>query len=83
MWVSLFEPDVADVDTIGYGKFQNSVTFQVMGAKAVPAMGITEHTSGRADMTIPVTNWDGYLRDWDIGNSMLQLVIATFLVSFR
>ena len=59
MWIPLLELGVADVETIGCGKFQGSLTFHVMGTKAATTMGITEHTGGSADVTDPVTNCIG------------------------
>ena len=72
-------PDVAN----GYGKFQDCLTFCVMGTEAVSTMSIDEHTSKSANMTIPVTNWDKYLNGWDLGNCVLQLVIEMFNSRFR
>ena len=67
--VSFLDPGVAYSETIGYGKFQDSLTFCVMGAKAV---GVFEHTSRSANMTIPVTHWDKYLSGWDLGPVLCQ-----------
>ena len=79
MRVSLLEPGVANMEIIGCGEFQNSLTFSITFTKVVPTKGITLHTSGSTAMTIPVINCDEYLSGWDFSNSMLQLVIAMFL----
>ena len=80
--VSLLKPGVADVETIGYGKFQDSLTFWLMDTKAVSTIGVTEHTSRSANVTLLVTNWDTKLNGWDLGNHVLQLVIEAFLFRF-
>ena len=41
--VSFPEPSFADRETIGYGEFQDSVTFYVTGNKAMTTVGIAEH----------------------------------------
>ena len=60
MKVSLLEPGVANMETIGYGEFQNYFTSSVTFTKAAPTMGITAHYS--ADVALPITNWDEYLK---------------------
>ena len=70
--VSLLEPGVANTETIGYGEFQNSLTFSVTYTAAAPTMGIIAHTSGSADMTVPITNWDEYSSGWEFGNGYIS-----------
>ena len=72
----------ADLETIGYGEFHNSLTFFDTGTEAMSTMGIAEHKGRGANVTIPVTNWDNYLSGWNLGNSVLQLVIEAFLFRF-
>ena len=81
--ISLIEPGVANMETIGYGEFQNSLTLCIAGTNAVPTVGITGHTDGSAEVTILVTNWEEYFIGWDTGNSVLQLVIWKFLVGLK
>ena len=57
------------METICYGKFQEFLTLCIKCTKAVPAVRIAEHTSGRDDTTIPVTCWNEYLNGWDLGNT--------------
>ena len=83
MCVSLLQPGVTNAETIGYGHFEDSLTFWVTGTEAVSVMDIAECTAKSANMTIPVTNWDNYLSGWDLGNSVLQLVIEMFLFKFN
>ena len=59
--VSLLKSGVANADTISYGEFKDSLTFNVMGTEDVSTMGIAAHTSRNANVTIPVTNWDMHL----------------------
>ena len=82
MSVSLLKPGVADVETIGYGEIQDSLTFSVVGAEAVSTVSITEHPDKSANMTFQVTNWDRYHSSWGLGNSVVQLVVETFLFKF-
>ena len=80
--VVLLETGVANADTIGYGKLQNSLAFHIMGTEVVPTVGITAHNGRSTDVTYSVNNWDVYLCGWDYGNSMLQFDIKTFLEGF-
>ena len=55
-------------------------TIRVLNA---PTMRITKHTFGSAKVTLPGTKSDEYLIGWDLGYSVLQLIVETFLSSFR
>ena len=68
MWSGVCLSSVADVETIGYGEFQNSPTFYVTGT-----------VDRSANVSDPFTNWDKYLSGWDLDNSVLKLVVETFL----
>ena len=83
MQVCLLESGVADVEIIGCGEFHNSLTFLVTGTESMSTMGIAEHTGKSDNMDIPVSNWDKYLSRWNLGNSVLLLVIEMFLFRFR
>ena len=74
--ISLLEPGAADTWTIVYGEFQDSFIFCFMGTEFVSTKGIAEYTSKTANVTVPVTNWD-------LGNTLWQLVIDAFLFRFR
>ena len=78
MRVSLLEPGVVNIETIGFDQLQNSLTFSVTGTEAVPTVDITVHTSSSTNVTVPVTNRDKYLSGWDFGNIVLQPIIETF-----
>ena len=60
-WVLLLDPGATDVETVGYGKFQDSLISCIMSSKIVPAMCNAVHTSGSASVTIRVTKWVEYL----------------------
>ena len=81
--VLLLEPSVANMEAIGYSKLQDSFTFCVVGTKAMASMGISVHTGSSTNVSIPITNWDEYLRGWDFGNSILQLVLETLFDRLR